>query len=93
MYRGGDVSLLLDGVAVGSDFTSPYFVKWNTTTAGNGAHTLTAEAFDGSGNRGTSAPVSVTVQNPAFANEVVVPGITSATTMVFLPDGRMLVGS
>jgi glucose/arabinose dehydrogenase/PKD repeat protein len=86
------VSLLLDGVTVGSDFISPYFVKWNTTLASNGTHTLTAEAFDGSGNRGTSAPVQVTVQNPAFSNEVVVPGITSATTMVFLPDGRMLVG-
>lgn len=27
-----------------------------------------------------------------FVNEVVVPGITSATTMAFLPDGRMIVG-
>src|SRR5262245_18816903 len=27
-----------------------------------------------------------------FVDEVVVPGITSATTMAFLPDGRMLVG-
>jgi glucose/arabinose dehydrogenase len=27
-----------------------------------------------------------------FANEVVVPDITAATTMAFLPDGRMLVG-
>src|SRR5262245_59327227 len=27
-----------------------------------------------------------------FVNEVVVPGITSATTLAFLPDGRMLVG-
>jgi glucose/arabinose dehydrogenase len=29
---------------------------------------------------------------PGFTNEVVVPGITAATTMAFLPDGRMLVG-
>ena len=29
---------------------------------------------------------------PDFSNEVVVPGITAATTIAFLPDGRMLVG-
>src|SRR5688572_8163931 len=29
---------------------------------------------------------------PPFVNEVVVPGIASATTIAFLPDGRMLVG-
>jgi len=29
---------------------------------------------------------------PGFSNESVVPGITSATTIAFLPDGRMLVG-
>lgn len=86
------VSLRLDGVTIGTDTSSPYFVNWNTTTASNGAHTLTARAVDTSGNPGTSAPVQVTVQNPAFVNEMVVPGITSATTLVFLPDGRMLVG-
>ncbi len=31
-------------------------------------------------------------QSTGFVNEVVVPGITSATTIAFLPDGRMLVG-
>ena len=30
--------------------------------------------------------------NPAFVNEIVVPNISDATTMAFLPDGRMLVG-
>src|SRR5262245_27499295 len=29
---------------------------------------------------------------PGFTNEVVVPGISAATTIAFLPDGRMLVG-
>jgi hypothetical protein len=86
------VNLLLDGALVGTDATSPYFVNWNTTTSSNGSHTLTAEAYDAAGNRGVSATVSVTVQNPAFVNEVVVPDITFATTIVFLPDGRMLVG-
>ncbi len=86
------VSLFLDGVNIGTDFSAPYLVNWNTTTASNGTHTLTADAADASGNHGTAAPLQVTVQNPAFSNEVVVPGITSATTIAFLPDGRMLVG-
>ena len=32
------------------------------------------------------------VINPVFANEVVVPDLVSATTMTFLPDGRILEG-
>ena len=45
---------------------------WNTTTATNGTHTLTARARDAAGNTTTSAPVTVTVANavtttpPAF---------------------------
>lgn len=86
------VNLLVDGVSVGTDVTTPYFVNWNTNTTSNGSHTLSAEAYDAAGNRGVSATIPITVQNPAFVNEVVVPDITSATTIAFLPDGRMLVG-
>ena len=42
---------------------APFAVSWNTTTATNGAHTLTAIARDAAGNTTTSAPVSVTVSN------------------------------
>jgi glucose/arabinose dehydrogenase len=86
------VSLFIDGVNIGTTSTSPYFINWNTTTSGNGVHQLTAQASDAAGNVGTSPPVSVTVQNPFFTNEVIVPGISAATTIVFLPDDRMLVG-
>ncbi len=86
------VEFFADGVSLGIDTTAPYTMGWNSTTAANATHTLTAVARDGAGNQATSAPVSVTSMNPAFVNETVVPGITSATTMVFLPDGRMLVG-
>jgi glucose/arabinose dehydrogenase/PKD repeat protein len=86
------VSLRLDGSSIGTALSPPYFVNWNTTTASNGSHKLLAEAFDGAGNRGTSDTLNVAVQNPAFVNEVVVPGITSGLTVAFLPDGRMLVG-
>ena len=53
---------------------------------------LTAVARDAAGNQTTSSAVTVTTSNPAFVNEVVVPGITAATTIAFLPGGRMLVG-
>ena len=86
------VEFFVDGSSLGTDTTAPYTVNWNSTTLANGLHSLTAVAHDAAGNAGSSASVSVTVENPGFVNEVVVPDITSATTMAFLPDGRMLVG-
>jgi hypothetical protein len=60
------VQFKLDGANLGAeDTTSPYSVAWNTTTATNGTHTLTAVARDAAGNMGTSASVSVTVSNAA----------------------------
>jgi hypothetical protein len=57
------VQFMLDGSALGSeDTTAPYSVSWDTTTIGNGNHTLTARARD-SLNQTTSAGVTVTVQN------------------------------
>ena len=40
-------------------------MSWNTTTAVNGAHALTAVARDAAGNKTTSAAVTVTVSNVA----------------------------
>jgi hypothetical protein len=48
------------------DTTAPYAVPWNTTSAGNGTHTLTAIARDTSSNTATSAPITVTVANASF---------------------------
>jgi hypothetical protein len=60
------VQFLLDGANLGAeDATAPYSVSWNSTTATNGAHTLTAVARDAAGNRTTSTAVSVTVSNAA----------------------------
>jgi hypothetical protein len=53
-----------DGVNIGAeDTSSPYSVSWNTTTASNGSHTLTAVARDQLGVLWTSDPVTVTVSN------------------------------
>jgi hypothetical protein len=58
------VQFLLDGVNLGTEDTaSPYSVTWNTTTAANGSHTLSARARDAAGNSAT-ASVTVTVSNP-----------------------------
>jgi len=58
------VQFQLDGANLGGQDTSaPYSVSWNTTTASNGSHTLTAIARDAAGNSRTSAQVTVTVNN------------------------------
>jgi hypothetical protein len=60
------VQFKLDGANLGSeDTSSPYSVSWNTTTASNGAHSLTAVARDAAGNSRTSGAVGVTVSNAA----------------------------
>src|SRR5207253_1674688 len=60
------VQFKLDGANLGAEVTAaPYSVSWNTTSASNGAHILTAVARDAAGNTATSAAVSVTVSNSA----------------------------
>jgi chitodextrinase len=58
------VQFLLDGSNLGTeDTTAPYSITWDTTSATNAAHTLTARARDAAGNQTTSASVTVTVSN------------------------------
>jgi glucose/arabinose dehydrogenase len=87
------VRFFVDGTATGPEDTSPpYALSWDTRTASNGAHVLTATARDASGNTTTSAPIAVNVANTDhFQNEVLATGLDLPTTLEFLPDGRMLV--
>jgi hypothetical protein len=58
------VQFRVDGVDLGTEVTTaPYTTQWNTSTAANGAHVLTAIARDEAGNTATAAQVSVTVAN------------------------------
>jgi hypothetical protein len=58
------VQFLLDGAPLGGEDTAaPYSISWNTTTASNGSHTLSARARDIAGNTTLAANVSVTVSN------------------------------
>ena len=58
------VQFALDGANLSAeDTTSPYSISWDTTTAANGSHSLTAGARDAAGNTTTSSAVIVTVSN------------------------------
>jgi Concanavalin A-like lectin/glucanases superfamily/Bacterial Ig domain len=58
------VRILVDGEPIGPEqTTAPFSGSWNTTTAGNGLHTVTAVAVDASGNSATSAPITIAVLN------------------------------
>src|SRR5712664_2222689 len=51
------VQFRLDGIDLGAEDTAaPYAISWNTTTAANGSHTLTAVARDALGIRYFSDP-------------------------------------
>ncbi len=56
------VEIYIDSVLNATLTNSPYTYQWNTTTVGNGSHTLKATAYD-TINQTTSHQVSVTVNN------------------------------
>lgn len=57
------VEFYMDGALQTTAYTSPVIWAWDTRAASNGSHTLTAKAYDGSGNVGNSAPVTVNISN------------------------------
>jgi hypothetical protein len=75
------VQFKLDGANLGAeDTSSPYSVSWNTSSASNGGHSLTAVARDAAGNQTTSSADAITVSNasgPAWPNEPA--GLTALT--------------
>jgi hypothetical protein len=76
------VQFLLDGAPLGTeDLVAPHAATWDTTTATNGAHTITATARDAKGNRATSAPVTVTVSNDRTAPAIAVTAPAAGATV------------
>ena len=59
------VEFYVDNVLKNTDTSSPYSFAWDTTTYADGSHSLTSKAYDAAGNVGTSATVTVTVNNSA----------------------------
>ena len=66
------VEFYVDAVLKATDTTSTYSTSIDTTAVADGAHSLTAKAYDAAGNNLTSVAVSVTVDN--------VPNVTPDTT-------------
>ncbi len=80
------VQFLLDGVLGADDTTAPYSIPWDTTTASNGSHTLTAVARDAAGNT-TSASVAVTVSNGSAAARIEESDPAISSTGTWVPRG------
>jgi hypothetical protein len=59
------VEFFADGNLIGTDYTTPYNLIWDSTTAGDGPVTLTARAVDFGFNSTTSTARIVTVDNTA----------------------------
>jgi peptidoglycan/xylan/chitin deacetylase (PgdA/CDA1 family) len=57
------VLFYVNGAQVGATSATPYQDTWDSTTVPDGTVTVTAFALDASGNVGTSAPVTLTVNN------------------------------
>jgi hypothetical protein len=83
------VELFVDGISVGtsSSIGTPFSIGWDTRTASNSTHTLTALATDAAGNSTTTWPaVNVLVDNPP-------PDIESPTATITSPAaGAVLSG-
>jgi immune inhibitor A len=56
------VEFFVDGVSIGLDTEAPYETAWDSTTVGDGAHTITATATDTSDQTGSDT-ISVLVDN------------------------------
>jgi len=56
------VEFFVDGASIGVDTTAPYSASWDTTTYGDGSHTVSATATDTISQTGSNS-VGVTVQN------------------------------
>lgn len=63
------VEFYLDGALKNTDTTAPYSYSLNSGTLTNGAHVLTAKAFDAANNSATSGTVNITVNNSVILAE------------------------
>src|SRR3989344_8522646 len=57
------VEFKVDGIIIGTKTSAPYSIQWDTTKFSNGGHEITAVVTYKSGNKESSSPVKVTVDN------------------------------
>ena len=85
------VQFRLDGAPLGAEDTSaPYDASWNTTTAADGSHTLTAVARDAAGNTTASSGIAVTVANNQA--EATTRLEDTSSEIVYTPAGAWMLG-
>jgi RHS repeat-associated protein len=93
--RVDHVDFAVDGAVVGTASTAPYSYNWNSSSVGNGQHTVTAIATDDAGNQTTSSGVAISVQNfaaptitiTAPAANATVTGTSTVSASVSAPAG------
>ena len=74
------VQFYLDNTPLGNPIAAPpYALTWDTTTAADGQHVLTAGAVDNNGNKATSAPVTVNVSNNGGNQPTATVSLSSST--------------
>jgi uncharacterized protein YjiK len=87
------VQFLVDGTGIGTDTNAAdgWSVTWDTTTVGDGTHTLGAVATDTAGNTAPAAGITVAVANagPASSQDVAI--ATSLDDVEERSNGRMWV--
>ena len=80
------VECYMNGQLAASSSTAPAIFSWDTAAYANGSYTLEARAYDAAGNIGTSAPLSVSVENP-------VPDLTPPTVRITSPISGAVVAA
>ena len=71
------VEFYVDGALKGTDTASPYSLAFNSTALTNGAHSLTARAYDAAGNSTVSSAVSFSINNVAASQVLLNTGFES----------------
>ncbi len=91
------VQIKLDGANLGSEVTTGtggnYSTTWNTTTATNAVHLLTATIRDAAGNSFTTSAVSVTVSNILTCNPAQNLGNINCDTRIDIYDLSILLSN
>jgi subtilisin family serine protease len=78
------VDFLLDGtIVIGQARSAPYSIAWDSRTVSVGSHTLSAKAYDASGNTAVTPALSVTVNTPPAAT------ITASGPTTFCAGGSV----
>lgn len=77
------VEFALDDILQFISSASPFSWTWDTRTAPEGLHAISARAYDASGNVGKSVPITVTVDNtpPSVSLTSPIPGDTAGGTL------------